>query len=100
MERWWSENEGNGILITEEKSLTTRQNAREVGRLCREMGYRHVVLVTCDFHMPRARRLFESQGLRVTSSPARVERSIWERWRLSFREWGAAQLSRWEGLMR
>jgi uncharacterized SAM-binding protein YcdF (DUF218 family) len=98
MHAWW-QNSGalSSALITEDSSLTTRQNAAEVARLCEKLGYRHIVLVTCDFHMARAARLFRRQGLEVTCAPAHKRRALTERLRLTLREWGAEILGYFEG---
>lgn len=98
MQAWWQDAGAlPATLLTEDSSLTTRQNAAEVARLCEKLGYRHIVLVTCDFHMARATRLFRRQGLVVTRAPAQKERALMERVRLSFREWGAEILGHFEG---
>jgi len=55
-------------LVLEPRALNTLQNAWEVLPLLPE-GCREILLVTSDFHMPRAAYLFEavlaSRGLRV-----------------------------------
>ena len=50
-------------------SLTTGENAWYTARLAAENGVRRVVLVTCDFHLPRARACFEASGLECTAAP-------------------------------
>lgn len=54
----------------EQLSQTTFENAMfSAARLERE-GVDTIGLVTCDWHMPRARALFERRGLRVVELPA------------------------------
>jgi uncharacterized SAM-binding protein YcdF (DUF218 family) len=57
-------------LLSERESLTTRGNARGVERLLREQRVGSVGLVTCDWHMPRALRLFRRVGLHPIPVPA------------------------------
>lgn len=57
-------------VLSERESLTTRGNARGVARLLRERGLLQVGLVTCDWHMPRALRLFKTNGLEPVPLPA------------------------------
>lgn len=90
MTRWWSaEGFRTTELVEEAQSLTTRENAKHVAELCARLGYRHVALVTCDFHMKRARRLFLREQLAVTEVPALSKRGRLERIRLAIRELGA-----------
>jgi uncharacterized SAM-binding protein YcdF (DUF218 family)/cyclophilin family peptidyl-prolyl cis-trans isomerase len=90
MAHWWRESgRSSEKLFEEPESLTTRQNARQVAKLCQELQYRSVVLVTCDFHMKRAQRLFEKHGLITTPAPAVTKRSAWANFRLMVREEGA-----------
>ena len=56
-------------LVTEARGLTTREEAALVASRMREMGGRRVLLVTGIDHMPRARRLFEREGLEVIPAP-------------------------------
>lgn len=62
-------------VLSERESLTTRGNALEAARLLRERGVVEVGLVTCDWHMPRALRLFRSSGLDPVALPAASPRA-------------------------
>lgn len=57
-------------LLKERESQNTRGNARGVQPLLLEHAARRVGLVTCDWHMPRALRLFQPLGLELTALPA------------------------------
>jgi len=57
-------------ILLERESLTTRGNARGVARLLRERGALRLGLVTCDWHMRRALRLFRMVGLDAVPVPA------------------------------
>jgi uncharacterized SAM-binding protein YcdF (DUF218 family) len=56
-------------LVTEARGLTTREEAALVASRMREVGGRRVLLVTGTDHMPRARLLFEREGLDVIPAP-------------------------------
>ncbi len=51
-------------------SLTTRDNAWHTQRLAVQTDIRNVVLVTCDFHMPRALANFRAVGFHCWPRPA------------------------------
>jgi cyclophilin family peptidyl-prolyl cis-trans isomerase/uncharacterized SAM-binding protein YcdF (DUF218 family) len=57
-------------VVQERESLTTFGNARGVARLLRANPGRRLGLVTCDWHMPRALRLFRHFGLIAIPVPA------------------------------
>lgn len=53
----------------EDQSRTTAENAFFTKALLDKKGIRHVYLVTHAWHMPRAVRIFEQSGLKVTAAP-------------------------------
>lgn len=61
---------GVAVRWREENSLDTPGNARYSAEILRRSGVERIVLVTQAFHMPRARLLFEAQGLQVIPAPA------------------------------
>ncbi|WP_298913378.1 YdcF family protein [uncultured Algimonas sp.] len=56
-------------------ALDTRGNARETADWAEALGYRHVILVTSSYHMPRAQVEIGSEmaALRITPVPVRSE---------------------------
>lgn len=60
---------GVAVRWREEESVDTPGNARLSARILAQDGIRRIVLVTQAFHMPRARLLFEAQGLEVIPAP-------------------------------
>jgi uncharacterized SAM-binding protein YcdF (DUF218 family) len=66
--------QANGVpspsILRERLSHSTRENARYAGELLRARGVDAIELVTCAFHMPRARLLFEHEGFTVAPRPA------------------------------
>jgi uncharacterized SAM-binding protein YcdF (DUF218 family) len=59
-------------IILEEVSKQTRGNAREVKRVLEEQGIdpQNVGLVTMGFHMDRAQRFFQEEGLHLDPLPS------------------------------
>ena len=49
-------------IITEEASRDTRENAAFTLKICREKGYKKIIIVTSAYHMPRAVFLFGRAG--------------------------------------
>jgi uncharacterized SAM-binding protein YcdF (DUF218 family) len=67
-------------IVRERLSYTTRENARYVAALCAMRGMDRVAIVSCVWHLPRAVKLFEAQGLRVIAQvPARDVPRSWAR---------------------
>lgn len=100
MANWWRRETAGWStceLLLEEKSLTTRENARYVSALLRERGLSRVGLVTCDYHMNRACLLFRAFDVEVAPLPAVARRSMAERWKLGLRERAALLLNRFQG---
>jgi len=96
MRDYWIAEGGDAALVrTESESTTTSENAFYTARLCNQMGYTRIILVTCDFHMARASRLFHSYGLSVNESPAVFKRSRMHGLRLRIRERIADCLHAW-----
>jgi uncharacterized SAM-binding protein YcdF (DUF218 family) len=68
------------LVIRERCSHSTRENAVYSARILERRGIRKIILVTCEWHLPRARRHFENAGLDVESAPVRVSsRSFFSR---------------------
>lgn len=52
-------------MVLEDRSTSTRDNARNSAAIARQRDWRRVVLITSPLHLPRAARLFEREGLQV-----------------------------------
>jgi uncharacterized SAM-binding protein YcdF (DUF218 family) len=55
-----------GVIVLEERSRNTRQNAQFSAEMLKAQGVKNILLVTSAMHMRRPVALFESQGLMVT----------------------------------
>ncbi|WP_394824072.1 ElyC/SanA/YdcF family protein [Pendulispora albinea] len=79
-------------IVRERCSFHTVDNARFTATLLARRAIDEVFLVTCDWHLPRARRAFERQGLRVHQVPAPAPpRNLGHRvWR-----WGRERVAQW-----
>lgn len=58
----------NDAILRERTSKDTRQNALFAARILSPRGVSEVILVTCSWHLPRAKKLFERAGLRVSET--------------------------------
>jgi Uncharacterized conserved protein len=59
----------NNKILVENKSLNTTQNAANAQVILNRYHYRHPILVTSAFHMPRAVKQFQKVGIEVISYP-------------------------------
>jgi uncharacterized SAM-binding protein YcdF (DUF218 family) len=53
----------------ESNSKTTQENARESAKILKKDGFKAIYLVTHFWHMPRAKAIFEKEGLQVVEAP-------------------------------
>jgi uncharacterized SAM-binding protein YcdF (DUF218 family) len=81
-------------VLRERCSLDTRDNARFAAALLGRHGLDEVVVVTCSWHLPRARALFTRAGLRVAAGvgveppeASTVQRVYW---------WGREVFTSWK----
>ncbi len=67
-------------ITLETESRNTAENARFSAAILRTWGVERIILVTSAIHMPRAKALFEAQGLTVVPAPTafKVTRASWE----------------------
>ena len=77
-------------LILEDKATNTYENAKLAAEILKQKGISDFYLVTSAFHMPRARRCFEKQGLAPVPYPVDFA-GIPEGWR----QWTATPGRRW-----
>ncbi len=83
-------------IVRERCSHSTSENARFAASALARRGVTRVHLVTCDWHMERAARHFQAEGLDVIQSAAKSPAPLGPRARLrgsvrSTREWIAAR---------
>lgn len=80
--------------VTRERcSLTTRDNARLTALLLRRFEVDRLILVTCEWHVPRAAALFRREGLGVDVVPVAAPAiAPARRWVRAGREWVSARL--------
>lgn len=59
----------------ESTSTDTRSNAIEARKWAKEKGYKSLILITSDFHMPRSQIIFEeySEGILIIPYPVKSE---------------------------
>jgi len=66
--------EGQGVnagdIVLEPQSHTTLENARNAAAICRKQHWTHIILVSEPYHLWRAYRNFNAQGLTVYPCPA------------------------------
>jgi cyclophilin family peptidyl-prolyl cis-trans isomerase len=62
-------------IVRERLSFTTRENARFVAAQCAKRGIGRVAIVTCVWHLSRAAKCFEAEGLLVVERISAGERA-------------------------
>lgn len=82
-------------LIAEPKAMDTIGNAVQCRAIIQERGLRHVGLVTCAFHMPRARFIFTHFGIQAIPFSARPRHPGAEWWLAHAREAAAFLKTLW-----
>ena len=66
-------------IIIEQNSKDTRQNALNTSHILKQKGWNEVILVTNDFHIKRAARLFEKESIRIYPAPIEWQmRGAWK----------------------
>lgn len=60
-----------GAIFREDTSHTTRENIRNAALICRQQGWREVIVVSDPYHLWRARYLFAHEGITAYPSPAK-----------------------------
>jgi uncharacterized SAM-binding protein YcdF (DUF218 family) len=56
-------------IYMDEQSRNTAENASFSKAICTKQGWHHPIVVTSAFHMPRAARFFDREGLEFTPYP-------------------------------
>ena len=83
------------LVVRERCSHSTRENAQYSAKILARRGITQITLVTSDWHVPRARRHFENEGLDVEAAPVAIaSRSVWSRVLTRVHEQAAALLDR------
>lgn len=75
-------------VVVEDRASNTFENALYTGLIIRSHNWRHVVVVTDAFHLPRALFVFRRLGLVVEGEPVKGQRGtgVLAQWRIYGRE--------------
>lgn len=65
------------MILTDATSYNTRQNIRHAAELLRPYEAKKVLIVTSDYHLPRAMALAEDEGLAATGLGAATKPIYW-----------------------
>ncbi len=67
------------MILMDDQSFNTRQNIDNAARLLEGHGVQHVLIVTSDYHLPRAMAIAEDAGLEVSGlgAPTKLGLSFW-----------------------
>ena len=61
-------------IVLDEEGVDTASTVRNTARLMREEGMSRALIVTHDYHEPRAKMLFDRAGVRAFTAAARMSR--------------------------
>lgn len=64
-------------ILVDDTSFNTRQNIRNAAKLLEGYGAERVLIVTSDYHLPRAMALAEDEGLAATGIGAETLPQYW-----------------------
>ena len=71
----------NGVpqesILVDDTSFNTRQNIRNAAELLKEHAAQRVLIVTSDYHLPRAMALAQDEGLDATGIGAKTLPQYW-----------------------
>lgn len=67
-------------IISDEESLTTRENIERIAEIAREKNFQKIILVSDPFHMYRALTLAEDFEIEALPSPTRTSPISENRW--------------------
>lgn len=68
---------GEEWLLVDAASFNTRQNLRHAAELLADTGAETVLIVTSDYHLPRAMALAEDMGLNATGRGSPIKPEYW-----------------------
>jgi vancomycin permeability regulator SanA len=67
-------------LILDEEGDSTQSSARNCGEICRENGFRKLLVVSQYFHNARVKLIFEREGTPCFTVPAHYRELVRERY--------------------
>ncbi len=75
-------------LIAETQAVDTDQSARRVAVILEANSLKSVLLVSDAYHLYRAKRMMEREGITVSISPrpGSIPKTVWGRWMAALRE--------------
>lgn len=66
-----------GQILVDDTSFNTRQNLRNAARLLESAGAKQVMIVTSDYHLPRAMALAQDMGLSSSGKGSPTKAEYW-----------------------